>query len=103
LTGCPCGRHSSFARKGLQEVIHDKLGLYRLSTLMMSLAHRTVVLCGTKDLQCVYELCRTAYFDDYALFWPMTNDTQRLPMAVTHALRDLDRSKCGVPAAEMAR
>lgn len=79
------------------------LGLYRLSTMVISVAHRTIILCGTKELQRVYELCRKEYFDDYVLFWPMTNDVQRLPMAVTHALRNLGRSKSGAPAAEMAR
>lgn len=79
------------------------LGLYRLSTMVISVAHRTIILCGTKELQRVYELCRKEYFDDYVLFWPMTNDVQRLPMAVTHALRDLERSQCNAPAVEMAR
>lgn len=79
------------------------LGLYRLSTMVISVAHRTIMLCGTKELQRVYELCRKEYFNDYVLFWPLTNDVPRLPMAVTHALRDLDRSQSGAPAAEMAR
>lgn len=79
------------------------LGLYRLSTMVSSVGHRTIILCGTKELQRVYELCRKAYFDDYVLFWPMTNDVQRLPMAVTHALRDMDRSQSGASPAEMAR
>lgn len=79
------------------------LGLYRLSTAVISVTHRTIMLCGTKELQRVYELCRKEYFNDYVLFWPLTNDVQRLPMAVTHALRDMDRSRSGAPAAEMAR
>jgi CheY-like chemotaxis protein len=33
----------------------------------------------------------------------MTNDVPRLPMAVTQALRDMDRSQSGASAAEMAR
>lgn len=79
------------------------LGLFRLSTTVNSVAHRTIILCGTKELQRVYELCCKEYFDDYVLFWPMVNDVQRLPMAVTHALSDLERSQSGAPAAEMAR
>lgn len=79
------------------------LGLYRLSTVVNSVEHRTIILCGAKELRRVYELCRKEYFDDYVLFWPMTNDVQRLPMAVTHALRDLDSSQSGAPAGEMAR
>lgn len=79
------------------------LGLYRLSKAVISITHRTIILCGTKELQRVYELCRKEYFNDYALFWPLTNDVQRLPMAVTHALRDMDHSQSGASAAEMAR
>lgn len=79
------------------------LGLYRLSTTVHSVAHRTLILCSKGELQRVYELCRKEYFDDYVLFWPMTNDVQRLSMAVTHALRELERSQDGAPAAEMAR
>lgn len=79
------------------------LGLYRLSTKVISVAHRTIILCGTKELQRVYELCRKAYFDDYVLFWPMINDVQRLPMAVAHALRDWERSQGGAIAVEMAQ
>jgi CheY-like chemotaxis protein len=79
------------------------LGLYRLSTKVISVAHRTIMLCGAKELPRVYELCRKEYFNDYVLFWPMTNDVQRLPLAITHALRDLERSQSDAPAAEMAR
>jgi CheY-like chemotaxis protein len=79
------------------------LGLYRLSTLVNAASHRTLILCGRDELQRVYELCRKSYFDDYVLFWPMTSDVQRLPMAVTHALRDLERSRGAAPTAEMAR
>lgn len=79
------------------------LGLYRLSTLANSVSHRAIILCGRDELQRVYELCRKEYFDDYVLFWPMTNDVQRLPMAVTHALRNLERSRNAAPTADMAR
>lgn len=63
------------------------LGLYRLSAQIHTLPHRTVILCNKDDLKRVYELCKKEYFDDYILFWPMVNDTPRLPMAVIHALR----------------
>jgi len=79
------------------------LGLYRLSTAIHSAAHRTIILCGKEEVQRVYALCRKEYFDDYVLFWPMTNDVQRLPMAITHALCDLERSQHDAPASEMAR
>lgn len=65
------------------------LGLYRLSTVVHALPHRTLILCNKDDLRRVYELCKKEYFDDYILFWPLTYDTPRLPMAVHHALRQM--------------
>lgn len=65
------------------------LGLYRLGDLVHALPHRTLILCNKDDLRRVYELCKKEYFDDYILFWPMTHDTPRLPMAVIHALRQM--------------
>lgn len=65
------------------------LGLYRLSTLVHALPHRTLILCNKDDVRRVYALCKKEYFDDYILFWPMTHDTPRLPMAVIHALRQM--------------
>ncbi len=70
------------------------LGLYRQSTLIHALPHRTIVLCGKNELQRTYELCRSEEFDDYVLFWPMVHDAPRLCMAIHNALRQLaaDRS-----------
>lgn len=65
------------------------LGLYRLSTVVHALPHRTLILCNKDDLRRVYELCKKEYFDDYILFWPLAHDTPRLPMAVHHALRQM--------------
>ncbi|MDE1989558.1 MAG: response regulator [Betaproteobacteria bacterium] len=76
------------------------LGLYRLSTMIHALAHRTLTLCTKDDLRRVYELCRKEYFDDYILFWPMTHDAPRLPMAVHHALRHLRSTGAGAPTVE---
>jgi CheY-like chemotaxis protein len=66
------------------------LGLYRLSDAVHALPHRTVILCNKDEVRRVYELCRREYFDDYILFWPMTHDAPRLPMAVHHALRQIE-------------
>lgn len=77
------------AFKGLEKAERYYLGLYRLGTLVHVLPHRTLILCGKDDLQRVYELCKKEHFDDYVLFWPMTHDAPRLPMAVHHALRQL--------------
>ncbi|MDD3519302.1 MAG: response regulator [Chromatiales bacterium] len=71
------------------------LGLYRLGHLVHALPHRTVILCNKDDLKRVYDLCKQEYFDDYVLFWPTTNDSTRLRMAVHHALRQMAPSAEG--------
>jgi CheY-like chemotaxis protein len=73
------------------------LGLYRLSNLVHALPHRTLILCNQDDLRRVYTLCKKEYFDDYILFWPMTHDAPRLPMAVHHALRQMANAEAGIP------
>jgi CheY-like chemotaxis protein len=50
---------------------------------------RDIVLCGKDDVKRAYELCQQRSFDDYCLFWPMTNDASRLAMSVHLALREL--------------
>ncbi|MBF8293252.1 MAG: hypothetical protein HW392_2079 [Steroidobacteraceae bacterium] len=75
------------------------LGLYRLSTMVHALPHRTLILCNADDVRRVYELCKKEYFDDYVLFWPMTHDAPRLPMAVHHALRQMADEKPSMPTA----
>ncbi len=85
------------AFSGLQDAEQYYLGLYRRSTLVHALPHRTVILCNKDDLQRVYELCKKVHFDDYVLFWPMGHDAPRLPMAVHHALRQLSTAAAGAP------
>ena len=75
------------------------LELYRLSQKIHSHPHRTVILCNKDEVKHVYDLCRKELFDDYILFWPMTYDATRLPMAVHHALRELSAIKSGGPSA----
>jgi CheY-like chemotaxis protein len=87
------------AFNGLQAAEQYYLGLYRRSTQIHALPHRTVILCNKDDLRRVYELCKKAHFDDYVLFWPMGHDAPRLPMAVHHALRQLSASAAGTPTA----
>jgi CheY-like chemotaxis protein len=65
------------------------LRLYRLSGKIHLQPHRTVILCTKDEVNKAYQACKKQYFDDYALFWPMTNDASRLLMSVHHALRDL--------------
>jgi CheY-like chemotaxis protein len=71
----------------LEEAERYYLGLYRLSPLAHTLPHYTIILCNGSDLWHVYDLCKKQHFDDYVLFWPVTNDAPRLRMAVHHALR----------------
>lgn len=79
------------------------LGLYRLGATVHTQPHRTVILCDRDDLRRVYELCKREYFDDYILFWPMTHDVCRLPMAIHQALRQLSAARQGTGApAEIA-
>lgn len=82
---------------GLEKAERYYLGLYRLSTQVHAVAHRTVILCNKDDLRRVYELCKKEHFDDYVLFWPLTHDAPRLTMAVHHALRQLATN--GAPGA----
>lgn len=77
------------AFNSLEKAERYYLGLYRLSTLVHALPHRTLILCNKDDLRRVYELCKREYFDDYILFWPLTHDATRLSMAVHHAVRQL--------------
>lgn len=79
------------------------LDLYRHSTMVHTLPHRTLILCNKEQLLRAFGLCKKGSFDDYILFWPQTHDTARLPMALHHALRDLDRAKGDAPAAEMVQ
>src|SRR5882762_9564071 len=65
----------------LEEAERYYLGLYRLSTIVHSVPHHTLILCNKNDLWRVYELCKKQHFDDYVLFWPVTNDAPRLRMA----------------------
>jgi CheY-like chemotaxis protein len=68
------------------------LGLYRLSTVIHGLPHRTVILCNKDDLKRVFELCKKEYFNDYVLFWPASNDVARMQMTVHHALSQMVHS-----------
>ena len=79
------------------------LNLYRFCQAIHAQPHRTIVLCDQHELLQTYQCCREGRFDDYVLFWPMVHDAPRLPMAVTHALRDLAHMKEAQPVAAMAR
>ena len=90
------------AFKTLADAERCCLGLYRQSSLVNALPHRTLLLCAKDDLRRAYELCRKDYFDDYVLFWPLTHDAPRLPMAVRLALRTLDSHQAATALAQLA-
>jgi CheY-like chemotaxis protein len=78
------------------------LQLYRFSSVVLTYPHRTVILCNKDEIDCVYELCKKDYFDDYILFWPITPDVTRLVMAVHHAIRDLTALNVNTSALKLA-
>ena len=77
------------AFNSLEKTERYYLGLYRLCPALQQETHRTIILCHKDEVRKVYELCKKNYFDDYVIYWPMTFDMTRLPMAVHHALREL--------------
>ena len=87
----------------LEKSEHYYLGLFRLSSASQLQPHRTIILCNKDEVQRAYALCCDGLFDDYVLFWPMTHDAPRLPMAVHIALRELAILRDSSPtAAEFA-
>ena len=74
------------------------LELYRLCEEVHQQPLRTVILCNRSQINQVYELCKKEYFDDYILFWPMSDDSSRLAMTIHHALHDLAALKTAGPS-----
>jgi CheY-like chemotaxis protein len=81
------------AFKALLNAERYYLGLYRLSKKIDSIRHRTLILCSRNDVNRVYEHCRKGLYDDYILFWPTPHDTLQLPLAVHHALGQIDSNR----------
>ncbi|MFC6674148.1 response regulator [Marinobacterium aestuariivivens] len=73
------------------------LGLYRLSTQVHTMAHRTVILCSKGELEQVFALCKKGYYASYVLFWPLGYDSTRLAMEVHHALEQMSTGEEGGP------
>lgn len=78
------------------------LGLYRRSTVISTVPHRSLLLCEKNDVRRVYELCRESHFDDYVMFWPLVHDAPRLPMSVHLALRALDSQQAVASVAQFS-
>jgi len=77
------------AFEDLEKAEAHYLGLYRRSRVINGHPHRTIVLCHKDVVRRAFDLCRTEHFDDYVLFWPMSFDGFRVPMAIYNALRHL--------------
>jgi CheY-like chemotaxis protein len=87
------------AFNGLENAERYYLGLYRHDCTIHLNLHRAIVLCSKDEVDRAYQLCSEGIFDDYMLFWPMTNDPLRLPMTVHLALREMRTKATGDPSA----
>ncbi|HLK70612.1 MAG TPA: response regulator [Steroidobacteraceae bacterium] len=67
------------------------LQLFRDGELDAAEPHRTLLLVPREAASRAYELCRRGLFDDYVVFWPMTDDPKRLLMSLHQAMRELTR------------
>jgi CheY-like chemotaxis protein len=77
--------------------------LRQICTATQNVPYRTLILCNKHELWTTYQLCREERFDDYVLFWPITNDAPRLKMAVHHAMRRLkEKALAPVTVSELA-
>lgn len=83
----------------LEKAERYSLNLYRQSDKIHAHPHRTITLCNKDEAKQAYTLCRSGSFDDYILFWPMTDDSARLPMSIHIALRELAVQRNGNPSA----
>jgi len=81
------------AFNSLEKSEHYYLELYRLCEEVHQQPLRTVILCNQNEIGRVYELCKKKYFDDYILFWPMTDDSSRLSMSIHHLFHELTTIK----------
>jgi CheY-like chemotaxis protein len=64
------------------------LGLYRQSQVVSHYPHRTVLLCTKDEVRSAFDLCKKGFFDDYVLYWPLSQDGLRLTMSVWNAARE---------------
>jgi CheY-like chemotaxis protein len=78
------------AFNALDDAVDFLQSAHDLEPALRERPHATIVLCDKRDVQKAFELCRARVFDDYVLFWPVTHDGSRLPMAVVQALRNVE-------------
>lgn len=91
------------AFKRIEEASAYRLALFPLPGQAALPEHRAILLCGRDEVKQAYQHCQRRLFDDYNLFWPMTNDVARLPMSIHLALRELAAlaEAPAAPAAEL--
>jgi CheY-like chemotaxis protein len=65
------------------------LGLYRMSVVVGTHRHATVLLCAKDEVRTGFDLCKGGNFDDYVLHWPHAQDGQRLAMSIWNAARSV--------------
>jgi len=84
---------------GIEKAERYFKNLRRPDALSQAPPHRVLLLCGEADLREAYELCKKEHFDDFVLFWPRTDETRPLRMAVRRALRQVIAARAGLPGA----
>jgi CheY-like chemotaxis protein len=72
----------------IEQAQRYSLGLYRRGATSRLQRHRTVLLCTKDEVTAAFDLCRQGFFDDYVLFWPLSQDGRRLAMSVWIAARE---------------
>jgi CheY-like chemotaxis protein len=59
---------------------------------------KVVMLCSRESVGAAYELCRRQNIFDYVLFWPVTHDPKRLPLALHRACDAYESAARAMPA-----
>jgi CheY-like chemotaxis protein len=72
----------------LEKAERYALALHRGSPLANEHRHRTLLLCTRSELSAANALCRDGRFDDYVLYWPLSQDGLRLAMSLWSAARE---------------
>jgi len=74
-------------------------GLRQPDAMANAPPHRVLLLCSQDDLGAAYELCRKGHVDDFVPFWPKSEETRPLRMAVRRALGQASAARDGAPGA----
>ncbi len=85
----------------LAEAQRYSLGLYRLSSVIGTHRHATVLLCAKDEVRAAFDLCKSGNFDDYVLHWPQAQDGLRLSMSIWNAARGIAALAAGPSRLEL--